>query len=345
MKIGTVLAAMLAVIMLAGCAGMTTRSCPSERIAADKPLFRDPIYDGAADPVVIWNPAVERWWMFYTNRRANRPELSGVSWVHGTPIGIAESSDGGASWKYLGDARIDVPESLASAETTWWAPEVMTGPDGIHHMFLTVVPGVFKDWRHPRYIVHLKSSDLLHWGEAKKIELASDKVIDACVAQMPSGMWRMWYNNEADHKSIYYAESPDLETWTDKGKAVGDQAGEGPNVFEWRGAWWMITDVWHGLAVYRSDDAVNWKRQPGGNLLEAPGKGLDDGVMANHADVYVSGERAYVFYFTHPGRTLEAANFDGVQQRRTAIQSAELIETDGVLGCDRDAPLYLELMP
>ena len=36
--------------------------------AAPKPLYRDPVYDGAADPVVIWNPAVQRWWMFYTNR-------------------------------------------------------------------------------------------------------------------------------------------------------------------------------------------------------------------------------------------------------------------------------------
>jgi hypothetical protein len=37
---------------------------------APKPLYRDPVYDGAADPVVIWNPKVKRWWMFYTNRRA-----------------------------------------------------------------------------------------------------------------------------------------------------------------------------------------------------------------------------------------------------------------------------------
>src|SRR5690606_6361526 len=45
--------------------------------AAPKPLFRDPIHDGAADPVVIWNPHAQRWWMFYTNRRANIPGLSG----------------------------------------------------------------------------------------------------------------------------------------------------------------------------------------------------------------------------------------------------------------------------
>jgi hypothetical protein len=33
-------------------------------VIAPKPLYRDPVYDGAADPVVIWNPAVQRWWMF-----------------------------------------------------------------------------------------------------------------------------------------------------------------------------------------------------------------------------------------------------------------------------------------
>src|SRR5690242_6129224 len=46
---------------------------------APKPLYRDPVYDGAADPVVIWNPHAKRWWMFYTNRRANVPGLSGVT--------------------------------------------------------------------------------------------------------------------------------------------------------------------------------------------------------------------------------------------------------------------------
>ena len=80
------------------------------RRAAPQPLYRDPIYDGAADPVVIWNPRVERWWMFYTNRRANVPDLPGVSWVHGTPIGIAESADGGTTWKYVGTAEIESPD-------------------------------------------------------------------------------------------------------------------------------------------------------------------------------------------------------------------------------------------
>jgi len=48
------------------------------KIAA-KPLFRDPIFDGAADPVVIWNRAEQKWFMFYTNRRASMTDLAGVS--------------------------------------------------------------------------------------------------------------------------------------------------------------------------------------------------------------------------------------------------------------------------
>ena len=46
--------------------------------AAPKPVFRDPVFDGAADPVVIWNRQEEKWFMFYTNRRANADSLDGV---------------------------------------------------------------------------------------------------------------------------------------------------------------------------------------------------------------------------------------------------------------------------
>jgi hypothetical protein len=67
---------------------------------ADKPLFRDPVFDGAADPTVIWNQNEKKWFMFYTNRLANVNGLDGVGWVHGTRIGIAESADGWATWSY-----------------------------------------------------------------------------------------------------------------------------------------------------------------------------------------------------------------------------------------------------
>jgi beta-xylosidase len=311
---------------------------------ADKPLFRDPVHDGAADPTVVWNPHLKRWWMFYTNRRADATNSPGVSWVHGTRIGIAESVDGGAHWRYVSTAQIDLPPEFGGNTVTEWAPEVFTSADGLHHMLLTVVPGIFTDWDHPRTIVHLTSRNLLQWSDAQPLTLASDRVIDPCIIQLPNLTWRMWYNNERDHKSIYYADSRDLVTWEDKGKAVADQPGEGPKVFRWHDYYWMLTDVWNGLAVYRSEDAVNWRRQKGGNLLEAPGVGTDDQVKGGHPDVVVSGGRAYLFYFTHPGRRGPDADKDGFEQRRSSIQVAELHYKKGRLSCNRDVPTWINLI-
>ncbi|MCA9734240.1 family 43 glycosylhydrolase, partial [candidate division KSB1 bacterium] len=50
----------------------------TDQRVAPKPLFRDPIYDGAADPAIIWNREEKRWFMLYTNRRANLEGLDGV---------------------------------------------------------------------------------------------------------------------------------------------------------------------------------------------------------------------------------------------------------------------------
>lgn len=305
---------------------------------APKPLFRDPIHDGAADPVVIWNPAEKQWFMLYTNRRANVAGTRGVEWVHGTRIGIATSPDG-ANWTYRGTADI----ALGDAHDTHWAPDVFFHA-GRYHMLLTFVPGTHADWNADRRIVHLTSDDLVAWRDPVELKLSSDRVIDASVIHMPDGTWRLWYNDERDHKSIYWATSPDLATWTDHGKAVDGPPGEGPKVFRWRGAYWMVVDHWNGLGVYRSDNAEHWTRQAD-KLVEAPGAGPDDGVVGNHADVVVSGDRAYLYYFTHPGRVGADAKADGVEQRRSSIQVVELIERDGIITCDRDAPTRVELIP
>ncbi len=309
---------------------------------AAKPLFRDPVFDGAADPVVVYNGSFGRWTMLYTNRRANLPGASGVAWVHGTRIGMAESLDAGATWQYVGTADIELPPEMGGANVTQWAPDVVRDDAGIYHMFLTVVPGIFEDWAHPRYIVHLSSRDLRTWRDPRKIPLPTEHAIDASVVRLPSGDWRLFYNNESDRKSIWYADSSDLEHWTDHGKLIGDQAGEGPKVFRWRGKWWMITDVWKGLAVYRSDDGLNWSRQPG-NLLEQPGTGKDDQVIGGHADVVVSGDRAWLFYFTHPGRRNTKA--DNYATRRSSIQVVELRQDGAWLAADRDAPTRVALRP
>ncbi len=309
--------------------------------AAPKPLYRDPVFDGAADPVIVWNPKIKRWWMFYTNRRANAPGLSGVAWVHGTRIGIAESNDG-AIWKYLGTANIDLPDNFGGKDVTHWAPDVVRGDDGKWHMFLTVVPGIFENWQHPRDIVQLTSTDLRNWSYHQTLKLFSDRVIDAGLMKMPDGLWRLWYNNERDKKSIYYADSRDMKTWIDKGKAVADKPGEGPKVFRWKNKYWMIVDQWKGLGLYRSDDALNWEPKPE-NLLAVPGKGIDDQVIGQHPDVVINGDRAYLFYFTHPGRTPDNARKDTSEQRRSSLQVVELKLKDGWLNADRDETTYIKL--
>ena len=74
---------------------------------APRPLYRDPPFDAPTDPVLCFNAEAKKWYMYYTARRATATNAPGVTWVHGSNIGMAESSDGGATWIYRGTAKID----------------------------------------------------------------------------------------------------------------------------------------------------------------------------------------------------------------------------------------------
>ena len=104
------------------------------------PLFRDPIFDGAADPTIIWNRAEKQWWILYTNRRASA-EGPGLAWVHGTDIGVASSVDG-ADWLYRGTLR---GLEFEPGRNTFWAPEVLYHA-GLYHMYVSYVRGVPASW-------------------------------------------------------------------------------------------------------------------------------------------------------------------------------------------------------
>lgn len=147
------------------------------------PLFRDPVYDGAADPVIVWNREVQEWWMIYTNRRATA-EGESVAWVHGTDLGVASSRDGGKSWLYRGT----IPDlDIEWGRNTFWAPEIYYH-DGLYHMYVSYIQGVPTGWAgNRRDMLHYTSSNLLDWTFHSKLKLSSNRVIDACIYELPGG--------------------------------------------------------------------------------------------------------------------------------------------------------------
>jgi hypothetical protein len=307
-------------------------------------VYRDPVYDGATDPTVI-RDARGRWRMFYTQRRATHPSPGpGVAWVHGSRIGVALSTDG-ERWTYAGTLvpddtglRLCAGEPPLTVEETHWAPEVIH--DGTRwRMYLTEIDGVPSRWDgHARRIAEYRSDDLESWRRHGVVPLPSDRVIDAAVARCPDGRWRLWYKDEAAGSTTAVAVSDDLAAWEPAGIAVGGRPHEGPFPFALAGTWWLLTDEWRGMAVYRSDDTVAWVRQGGPDAVILGESGSPDiGIqVGRHGSVVVSGDEARLYYFTHPwwdGSELTDAAEPA--SRRSAIHIARLRVIGGALVAER----------
>lgn len=307
---------------------------------APKPLYRDPVYDGAADASIVYDRKARLWKMFYTNRRATMrlPDLEDVAWVHGTKIGIATSRDG-FRWSYQGTA--DLPRQC-TGETSW-APELYY-ERGVYHMWLTVVPGIFHRWGVPgaeAHIAHLTSKDLSDWTCEKTVELDAARIIDASVVKI-GPTYRMWYKDENAGSLIMAADSTDLRNWTKvPGGPVSATRGEGPKVFRFKGHYWLIADAWKGLMVLRSEDALHWTQQDG-FILSQPGRAPTDMAAGQHPDVVVNGDRAFIYYFVHQ-RNEPQAKDDPYWYQRSAIQVAELKYENGMLSVDREAKVRARL--
>lgn len=301
------------------------------------PLYRDPIHNGATDPLLVFHRGERAWWLFYTARRADAPVQPGVAWVHGTDIGIASSRDGGLTWDYRGTA---AGLDIEWGRHTYWAPEIIDDGE-TYHMYVSVVRGVPTSWGRGREIRHYTSGDLATWRYVSTLDLSSPRVIDAGVAARPDGGWRMWYKDEDHGSATWYADSDDLASWRVGGPAVTHAPHEGPCVFRLGGAWWMVVDEWHGLRVLRSEDLLTW--QVHGLLLDRSGSRTDDQGFGHHASVVTDGaDEATIVYFTHPERSepgqpgaSETAGDPG-RARRSAVQVARLRVSGGTVVCDRD---------
>jgi beta-xylosidase len=286
----------------------------------------------------------EKWWMFYTNRRATETHLPGVSWVFKTPIGIAESDDG-ANWDYVGNANFpNLPPEAGGDSATLWAPDVVYGNDGKWHMFLSIQAGIAERWGVvPGSIDHLTSLNLRDWIYESRFNLPVGSY-DADVIKMPDGGWRMYYKDPTNHSStFYYLESNDLYEWSDPVRVLSYQS-EGPTVFHWKGYYWMINCDGKGFVTFRSKDCNEWEKQPGGPLMpHGTGTGLDDRTTARHGEIVISNGRAFFFYFTHPGRIDEGMDKDGFDQRRSSIQVVELKLKGEWIVANRNKPTFIHL--
>lgn len=310
------------------------------------PLYRDPIYDGAADPVVTYNPKDNKWYMMYTQRRANVP-CRGVAYAYGTAIGVAVSEDGGVNWYYLG--MLDL--NFEWGHHTFWAPEIIE-QDGIFHMYVSHIKGIYHYWGGRSAIVHYTSEDLLNWTKQSVLDLKSSTVIDSCIHKMPDGKFRMWYRNcDYGDQYTWAADSQDLYHWEVVGPVnQGYAYHEGQNVFRLGGYYWLIADTGNGMYVWRSENLEDWQKQEE-KIMLYPGSRIEDGVKGGHADVVVCEEDAYIFYFVHPERTGDFWNaYDEVTHRdipyhlrRSSIQVALLEVKEGQLVCERDKKFEINL--
>ncbi|MBE9586059.1 family 43 glycosylhydrolase [Mucilaginibacter sp. JRF] len=299
------------------------------------PLYRDPMYDGAADPIVVYNKDEKLWMMLYTQRRANA-QTQDVAYCYGTPIGVATSKDHGQTWAYRGTLKLDFERGT----NTFWAPEVIYD-NGTYHMFVTYIQGVYNHWAGNARLVHYTSKNLWDWKFLGDLKLAGS-IIDPTLMKLPDGKWHIWY--KGPNANTLTAESSDLINWkADPKVAIGGPEHEGPKIFRFKDYYWMITDEWHGQRVHRSKDAKTWERQ--GMVLDKPGHRPEDTPTGAHADVVVTGGHAYIVYFTHPGRKShqddgghDADDAFTYSTKRTSIHVAELEYNDGTLLCDRDKP-------
>ncbi|NMA66918.1 MAG: glycosyl hydrolase [Clostridiaceae bacterium] len=296
----------------------------------EAPLFNDPIFNGAADPTIFWNHEEKQWWIVYTQRMHSAPG-PGTTPIHGSKLGVASSPDG-HDWLYRGTLE---GLEFEHGHNTWWAPEIIHYKNK-YHMYASYVQGMPVNWERPRTIIHYTSLNGWEWKFESKLELSSDRVIDACVAKLPSGQWRMWYKDERHGSHSYCADSYDLYNWEVVGCSVDMDAHEGANVFEYAGSWWLIADLWRGQGVFQSEDGLEWEYS--GMILDKPGKREDDQSFGHHADVLVIGDEAYIIYFTHPVRPegwKKGMPLDP-SYKRTSLQVGRLHRQGDTLVCNRD---------
>ena len=294
------------------------------KVLAENMIYEDPVYDGAADPTLVYNRQTKEWWIIYTQRRASVDYESGVSWVYGSDIGMAKSSDGGNTWEYVGIAQGLGLGKTHGSRDTYWAPEVIYN-DGIYHMYLSYVTGIHSNWGGTSSIEHYTSEDLINWTHQSSVPgQPSSGIIDPCVFRLEDGRYAMWF--KAAGSQTYVSFSEDLYEWGPSADIRIEGGKEAANVFFWNGKYRMILDYQQRLTLFSSEDGLDW---PMSSQTDIGGQ---------HGDVVNQDGEAIVVYFA------ENYNTPGGRGNKTALYLNKIVEKDdGTIWCDHEAKYQYNL--
>lgn len=265
------------------------------QVSGDSLAYVDSLWHGGADPTVLWNSVKKKFYMYYTQRRA---DLKGEGWAEGSKIGIAVSTDW-HNWRYFGTCKGERLEDPVEKDYSLWAPSVLYHGRKFH-MYVTYVPGITGRFgRGVSYIKHYTSKDGENWTFESFIPLSSDDCIDPCVYRVGK-LWLMAYKDKAH---TWLAESRDLYHWKVRGPIIEDIRHEAPFYWKQKGRHFMIVDAWkNGARVYESPDGmINWK--------------YITRFYAGHPAVYKIKDKTYLIYHLH----------DTEYPRRTAIYIKEVV--------------------
>lgn len=357
----------------------------ADRDVASSPLYRDPLFDGAHDPEMVWNYAEQCYWLLYLQNRYNIPltDPAPLGRTSLTDIGLASTPDGGRSWIYRGVAEgLDVPASARADElppsgtqqyggATWWRPAV-TFADDIYHAFWVMWessrgmkgpdgPGAYANWN----LVHYTSNNLKSWQYNQTVRTNSF-AYDSDVFRLADGRYILFSTGQTRpvRGNPKVLQSRDLYRWsecTDPGLQVNID--EGPHAtwndmsIKWRGFAFIN---WDGSAHFgtnrpnmmrTSDGGLTWEMS-NTTLYPGPGTRYLDLGAAHQGPLLLNqgadGEDGWALYFSEFSIGGEYAQSTGCGTERAVLQLAA-VETDAsgwpVVNRSNGPPNDLSLSP
>jgi hypothetical protein len=277
------------------------------------PLYKDPYNGVARDGSLVWNPAKNQWYYYYTQANPGN--------IYEARIGIASVSPDGRTWTYVGNTT-----GYAGADVytpNQWAPSAIHN-NGTIHLYMSINGLKIHHFTSP-------ASDGVNFTDQGKIDLDGALAIDPDVDRI-GDTWYMYYKNQANkNQHTWLASSPDLHNWTVIGALITDVGHEAANMFKCKGYYWISVDGApggnKGTRIYRSDTGIDGFTYVTTILNVNNGTRPGDRNGAGHPYVLVQDDEPYIFYHSWHGT-----------KEQTVVQVAKLVYENGSFTCDKNLP-------